>query len=150
MQQDFDRVFSMDNPLCVIDREAAKDVEGVDVLITPTAPTFAPTLEDVRSSEGGVEAYMNDVLTVPASLAGLPALSVPVEVHDHLGRVCGTGTVEGVAGMQILGQLGDDALVLEVGALIESLLPLPRSKIEIDAGGDDLDCAVPTSRADQI
>lgn len=46
------------------------------------------------------EEYSTDVFTVPASLAGLPAVSVPV----------GDGV-----GMQVLGQVGDDDGVLDLG-----------------------------------
>lgn len=42
---------------------------GVDVLLTPTAPTVAPLVEDAARLSP-VEAYANDVFTVPASLAG--------------------------------------------------------------------------------
>jgi Asp-tRNA(Asn)/Glu-tRNA(Gln) amidotransferase A subunit family amidase len=66
--------------------------EKVDVLLTPTAPTVAPLLHKEQSEEfnsasvesnetnaGNVVAgYAADAMTVPASLAGLPALSLPV------------------------------------------------------------------------
>jgi len=54
---------------------------------------------------------MEDVLTVPASLAGLPALSVPV------------GCIEGQlpVGISVVGQWGTDELVLAVGEALEGL-----------------------------
>ena len=48
--------------------------EDVDVLLTPTAPSPAFAIGAEMSP---VEMYLNDVFTVPASLAGLPAISVP-------------------------------------------------------------------------
>ena len=48
--------------------------------------------------------YLNDVYTVPASLAGLPAVTVPCENRDF--------------GVQVIGQYGDDETVLAVAELI--------------------------------
>ena len=48
--------------------------EDVDVLLTPTAPSPAFAIGAEMSP---VEMYLNDVFTVPASLAGLPGISVP-------------------------------------------------------------------------
>jgi len=52
-----------------------KAFESVDVLLTPTAPSeaFVPG----SKSNDPIAMYLNDVFTVPASLAGLPAISVP-------------------------------------------------------------------------
>lgn len=55
---------------------------------------------------------MQDVLTVPASLAGLPALSVPVRR---------TKPEEWPIGISVVGQWGTDELVLAVGDAIEKL-----------------------------
>jgi aspartyl-tRNA(Asn)/glutamyl-tRNA(Gln) amidotransferase subunit A len=51
---------------------------------------------------------MNDVFTVPASLAGLPAISVPAPVAEHVSKV-----EENFIGMQVIGQYGDDYGVLQ-------------------------------------
>lgn len=110
VQQDFDKVFAAPNLLVTDSRKVAesKDSEkGVDLLLCPTAPTLAPFLEDVERQDP-VQAYMNDVFTVPASLAGLPAISVPMAIEcenkDGLQRT---------AGMQLIGQFGQDKLVLQ-------------------------------------
>lgn len=50
--------------------------EAVDVLLHPTAVGPAPRLDGLGDAGPGAE-YLQDVLTVPASLAGLPSLSVP-------------------------------------------------------------------------
>ena len=55
-----------------------------------------------------LEAYVQDVLTVPASLAGLPALSIPA----------GVGKDGWPLGVSIVGQWGSDDFVLEVGSKI--------------------------------
>ncbi|KAG9755569.1 amidase signature enzyme, partial [Aureobasidium melanogenum] len=116
VQMDFDNVFALQNPLLDVQTEKSSDAANVDVLIAPTAPTLPPTLAEVEKLSP-VEMYMNDVLTVPASLAGLPALSVPVKLQ---GGAKEPDDVDFV-GMQVIGQFGDDALVLKVGQLIENL-----------------------------
>ncbi|EXJ68830.1 uncharacterized protein A1O5_07762 [Cladophialophora psammophila CBS 110553] len=99
VQQDFDAVFRMPNPFR--DNTEA-NIHGVDVIIVPTAPSPPPYIESLKSSRP-VERYMNDVFTVPASLAGLPAISVPAPAHpDH------PWNPEVAVGMQVIGQYGDD------------------------------------------
>ncbi|RMG12488.1 MAG: Asp-tRNA(Asn)/Glu-tRNA(Gln) amidotransferase subunit GatA [Deltaproteobacteria bacterium] len=49
--------------------------ERVDLLVTPTSPTTAWRLDERR--EDPLSAWLADVFTVPASLAGVPALSLP-------------------------------------------------------------------------
>jgi len=50
----------------------------VDCLVSPVTTSSAPTLENAcRSHDHPVESYVEDVMTVPASLAGLPAISIP-------------------------------------------------------------------------
>src|SRR3546814_14559093 len=46
-----------------------------DVILTPTAPNAAFALGEKLADP--LAMYLNDVFTVPASLAGLPAMSVP-------------------------------------------------------------------------
>ncbi|GAM88009.1 hypothetical protein ANO11243_060380 [Dothideomycetidae sp. 11243] len=119
VQADFDAVFALPNPLHSSTND--QDSGSVDVLLGPTAPSLPPTMELVRKA-GRLEAYVADALTVPASLAGLPAASVPVAVPGLARRV-----VEGVdeqvwsAGMQVVGQFGDDEGVLEVSRLVEEI-----------------------------
>jgi len=82
--------------------EFAARFEEVDLILGPTAPTPAFRLGE-RSDP--LAMYLSDVLTVPASLAGLPAASVP----------CGHVTVEGrelPVGLQWIGPAGADARVL--------------------------------------
>jgi aspartyl-tRNA(Asn)/glutamyl-tRNA(Gln) amidotransferase subunit A len=52
-----------------------KVFEDVDVLLTPTAPSAAFAIGE--KMDDPVAMYLNDVFTVPASMAGLPAISVP-------------------------------------------------------------------------
>ena len=103
VQRDFDAVFKMANPI----RDSYETPpDGVDYIVCPTAPTPPPPLEKVRKSTL-LDAYMNDVFTVPASLAGLPAISVPAPPGAHVSSVG-----ENFIGMQVVGQYGDDYGVL--------------------------------------
>ncbi|KAL2269559.1 hypothetical protein VTJ83DRAFT_1743 [Remersonia thermophila] len=141
VRRDFDRVFALANPLHDGDADPESEPpsfdlsdldervpmadkrgpeEEVDFLLCPTAPTPPPTLREVLAKEKNpVEAYMNDVFTVPASLAGLPAVSVPVSVQPGGAGEAGR---PGAAGLQLIGQYWDDARLLGVAeALVEVL-----------------------------
>lgn len=56
--------------------------ESYDVLLTPVSPTTA--FELGANSHDPIKMYLADTMTVPPSLAGLPAISVPAEVEDGL------------------------------------------------------------------
>lgn len=122
VQRDFDRVFARKNPLLDhSDEEMGDFVPGkVDILLTPTAPTLPPTVEEVKLLSP-VENYMNDVFTVPASLAGLPCASVPAALPDDVRESMEECDVRSV-GMQIVAQFGDDELVLTAAEIVEELM----------------------------
>ncbi|KAF2712609.1 amidase-domain-containing protein [Pleomassaria siparia CBS 279.74] len=109
---DFNSVFAEPNPLTA-DPFDVRGV-GVDVLLCPTAPSLTPQLAEAMA-QGPLDTYMNDVFTVPASLAGLPAISVPASIaeEDQSPKLRELGIKE-TAGMQVIGQYGNDGLVLEV------------------------------------
>ncbi|KAF2718815.1 glutamyl-tRNA amidotransferase subunit A [Polychaeton citri CBS 116435] len=118
VQRDFDKVFDQQNPLHDTDT-TDNDKQGVDVLLTPTAPTEPPTLREVHQ-QTPVQSYMNDVFTVPASLAGLPAISVPINVTKALQNT--DALTEGAnVGMQIIGQFGSDHTVLDAAQLLAEM-----------------------------
>ncbi|KAH9260158.1 aspartyl/glutamyl-tRNA(Asn/Gln) amidotransferase, A subunit [Batrachochytrium salamandrivorans] len=79
-----------------------------DVLLLPTSPW--PSRELNSLSDNVVDAFLEDTLTVPASLAGLPAVSVPCMVCPDTGSPIG---------MQIVGQRGQDRLVLHIASMLE-------------------------------
>ena len=78
----------------------------IDVLLTPTTPITAPTIEQCRV-EPPTFALIH--CTSPFNLAGLPALSVP----------CGLSEAGLPIGLQIAGRHFDEATVLRVGAAYE-------------------------------
>lgn len=116
VQRDFDHVFAARNIL--LDNDEGPR-EGVDIILTPTAPTLPPTVDEVKR-QSAVEHYMNDVFTVPASLACLAAISVPVDLPEIVRANMQDDDVR-TAGMQVIGQFGDDQLVLQAAESIEEM-----------------------------
>ena len=78
-----------------------------DLLLTPTAPSAAFALGE--KADDPIAMYLNDVFTVPSSLAGLPAMSVPGGLDK-----------DGLPlGLQIIGKPLDEQGVLNAGLAIE-------------------------------
>jgi aspartyl-tRNA(Asn)/glutamyl-tRNA(Gln) amidotransferase subunit A len=89
----------------------ARDFERVwnecDLILTPTAPSAAFALGE--KSADPIAMYLNDVFAVPASLAGLPAISVPAGLND-----------QGLPlGLQIVGKALDEQSVLNAALALE-------------------------------
>ena len=78
-----------------------------DVILAPTTPTAAFALGD--KSDDPLAMYLNDVFAVPASLAGLPAMSVPAGLN-----------AQGLPlGLQLIGRPLDEQTVLDAGLALE-------------------------------
>ena len=83
----------------------AKAFETVDALLTPTTPSSAFAL-GAKDTMDPVTMYLNDVFTVTANLAGLPAMSLPAGLDSQglplglqlIGRPLEEGTLFSVAG----------------------------------------------------
>lgn len=89
IKQDFDHVF-----------------KDYDLVVGPTTPTPAFDLGDKVTDP--VTMYMNDILTIPANMAGLPAISVPA------------GFVDGMPiGLQIIGKAFDETSVYQAAYAFE-------------------------------
>ena len=107
----------------------------VDILLVPTAPSTAPPLFDSEknaenSEDASLAAYAADAMTVPASLAGLPAVSLPV----------GLGTETGLpVGVQVIAARGNDADALGFAMRLEA---------RVEALGDRGGGAGPEAAAD--
>jgi aspartyl-tRNA(Asn)/glutamyl-tRNA(Gln) amidotransferase subunit A len=125
VQQDFDRVFATSNPLLDDSLESNGDESNIDVIVCPTAPTLAPTQASVEDRDP-ISAYMNDVLTVPASLAGLPSISVPVQIARN--DQAAEQSFEETVGIQVIGQYGDDDLVLTAADIISKIAPTSQAQ----------------------
>ena len=80
--------------------------EKVDAILTPTAPSAAFGINDKIDT---ITMYLNDVFTVPASLAGIPAASVPAGL-----------TAEGLPlGLQVLTKRWDEETLFRVCQSLE-------------------------------
>ena len=78
-----------------------------DAILAPTTPTASFPLGELN--EDPLAMYLNDVFAVPASLAGLPAMSVPAMTNK-----------DGLPlGLQIVGKPFDEQGVLNAGLAIE-------------------------------
>jgi aspartyl-tRNA(Asn)/glutamyl-tRNA(Gln) amidotransferase subunit A len=55
---------------------------GVDVLMTPTTPS-GPFRVQEQSEDDPVAMYLNDVMTIPANMAGVPSISVPTALTTN-------------------------------------------------------------------
>jgi aspartyl-tRNA(Asn)/glutamyl-tRNA(Gln) amidotransferase subunit A len=86
----------------LIAQDFAKAFEKCDVILGPTAPTTAFALGE--KSDDPVQMYLNDIFTIPAPLAGLPALSVP----------CGFDAKGLPVGLQLMGGYFAEAKLLGV------------------------------------
>ncbi len=86
--------------------EAFKEV---DFMLTPTAPTPAFAVDEANNITPE-EMYLNDVYTIPVSLAGIPAISVPTKK-----------AVNGLPlGLQIIGNKWSEAKLLNIAKIIEN------------------------------
>ncbi len=83
----------------------------VDVLVGPMTPT--PPFKLGEKTDDPVSMYLADIYSVAASLAGLPAISVP----------CGETATGLPIGVQIMGRHFDEATMLRVAAAIERQQP---------------------------
>ena len=90
IQQDFDTVF-----------------QEVDLLVSPVMPT--PAFRLGERLEDPLQMYLSDIFTIPASLAGLPAISVP----------CGLSAKGLPIGLQLMGRLFEENIVLRAAYAYE-------------------------------
>ncbi len=95
----------------LISRDFEAAFEKADVLLSPTAPTTAFKLGEKLADP--LAMYLNDIATIPANLAGLPGISVPVGLAEEDGLP---------VGLQILAPALADDRLYRVGATIEALL----------------------------
>ncbi len=90
----------------LIAREFDTVFESVDALVCPTSPKVAFTTGAIQDP---VEMYLNDALTIPVNLAGLPGISVPCGFSDGL-----------PVGLQVIAPRLHDARVFQVAAAYQA------------------------------
>jgi aspartyl-tRNA(Asn)/glutamyl-tRNA(Gln) amidotransferase subunit A len=96
--------------LIIRDYEAA--FERFDVLVSPTSPTTAFRIGE--KADDPMAMYLNDIFTIPANLAGVPAMSVP----------CGLDDSGLPVGIQLTAPVLDETTLLRVGHALETDLGL--------------------------
>lgn len=91
----------------LIAQDFAEAYRQCDVILAPTSPSAAFGVGEL--ADDPIAMYLNDVFTVPASLAGLPAISLPAGLsHDGL-----------PLGLQLIGRAFDEETVLRAGEVME-------------------------------
>ena len=91
----------------LVARDYERAWEHCDAILAPTTPT--PSFPLGSLEDDPLTMYLNDVFAVPASLAGLPAMSVPATMSE-----------DGLPlGLQVVGKPFDEQGVLNVGLAIE-------------------------------
>ncbi len=86
----------------LISRDFKNAFKKVDLLLTPTSPTTA--FHSGAHDDDPLAMYLSDLLTIPANLAGLPAISLPCG-FDHLGLPIG---------LQLIGNVLEESRLLQV------------------------------------
>jgi len=109
----------------LVRRDFQQALERFDVLLMPTSPW--PAFPLGGSADGGEHYDAADICTVPPSLAGLPALSVP----------CGLSAEGLPLGMQLVGRPYDEATLLQVAYAYEQAAGAARWRLgeEVTARG---------------
>jgi aspartyl-tRNA(Asn)/glutamyl-tRNA(Gln) amidotransferase subunit A len=95
----------------LISRDFAAAFAQVDVLVSPTAPTTAFPIGE--KLDDPLAMYLNDIATIPANLAGVPAMSLPSGLAPEDGLP---------VGIQILAPALEDARLYAVGSALEAML----------------------------
>jgi len=88
-------------------RDYQEQFERFDVLVSPTSPTTAFRIGE--RTDDPVAMYLSDIFTIPADLAGVPAISVP----------CGVDGAGLPIGLQFTGKVLDEATVLRAAFAFE-------------------------------
>jgi len=100
----------------LIARDFDEAFQKCDAILTPTAPTAAFGLNDKQDDP--VAMYLNDVFTVPASLAGIPGASVPAGLNS-----------DGLPlGLQVLTKRWDEETMFRVCQTLEDAAKFPTLK----------------------
>jgi len=101
-----------------IKQEMDKVLESVDCLLTPTQPTTAFRIGE--NTQDPLKMYLEDIFVTGASLAGLPAISIPCGFDKGL-----------PVGMQLIGKRFDEAMLFRVGHNYEKATEWHFKKAEI-------------------
>ncbi len=96
----------------LIKNEFNKVFENYDLIIGPTTTTLPYKVGE--SLNDAIKSFMDDILTIPVNMAGLPGMSIPV----------GFSKTNLPIGMQIIANSFEEAKIYQLGSLIEKELNL--------------------------
>ncbi|MFZ2447241.1 MAG: Asp-tRNA(Asn)/Glu-tRNA(Gln) amidotransferase subunit GatA [Syntrophobacteraceae bacterium] len=106
----------------LIRRDFLNAFEKCDALLAPVSPI--PAFKIGEKSDDPLQMYLSDVFTLPASLAGIPGISVP----------CGFTSDNLPVGLQILGPHFREDLILRIAHQFEQATPFHLQRPEIALG----------------
>jgi aspartyl-tRNA(Asn)/glutamyl-tRNA(Gln) amidotransferase subunit A len=95
----------------LIQRDFDACFEQADVLVSPAAPTTAFRIGE--KIDDPLAMYLNDITTIPANLAGVPGLGMPIGLAPEDGLP---------VGLQLMAPARQDARLYRVGAALQVLL----------------------------
>ena len=91
----------------LVANDFAEAFKKVDVILSPTTPGTA--FKSGEKTADPVEMYLQDIFTIPANLAGLPALSIPCGEHEGL-----------PLGLQLVGNSLQESTLLQFAQAFQS------------------------------
>ena len=91
----------------LVANDFAEAFKKVDVILSPTTP--GPAFKSGEKTSDPVEMYLQDIFTIPANLAGLPALSIPCGEHEGL-----------PLGLQLVGNSLQESTLLQFAQAFQS------------------------------
>ena len=100
IKEDFDKAFD-------------SSADGVDVILTPVSPT--PAFKIGEKTNDPLQMYLSDIFTIPVNLAGLPAISIPVNSKLK------TQNSKLPVGFQLIGKPFHEVDILGIGQYYERL-----------------------------
>jgi aspartyl-tRNA(Asn)/glutamyl-tRNA(Gln) amidotransferase subunit A len=95
----------------LIQRDFSDAFGRADVLVSPSAPTTAFRFGEKLSDPMAM--YLNDITTIPANLAGVPGMGLPIGLAPEDGLP---------VGIQLMAPARSDARLYTIGAALERLL----------------------------
>jgi aspartyl-tRNA(Asn)/glutamyl-tRNA(Gln) amidotransferase subunit A len=103
----------------LIRRDFERAFAEVDAIVSPTAPT--PAFKIGEKTDDPIAMYLNDVFTIPAPLAGVPAISVP----------CGFSLGGLPIGLQVIAKPFDEAMLFRVAGAYEAARGVARRRPDV-------------------
>lgn len=108
----------------ILKNEFTAALEEVDVIVGPSTVSIAPTLGE-KDEVDSVQAYYGDILTVPANLTGLPALSIPAGFASEM-----------PVGMSLMGNYFDESTLYQVAYAFEQATDHHKQFPKIEGGAN--------------